>query len=124
MVRGRVLVTNLTKGKIMGYYKNIDAEQQDKVDRIVRWYKEHDKILPPYIMNRILADGDLVDVLVEQWEKIPEPVPASRHVALQAERRKPKTDWSMTSQEGKTFFIVSITTLLLILALLVVSAAL
>lgn len=123
-MRGRVLVTNLTKGKIMGYHKNIDAEQQDKVDRIVRWYKEHDNILPPYIMNRILDDGDLVDVLVEQWEKIPEPVPASRHVALQAERRKPKADWSMTSQEGKTFFIVSVTTVLLILALLVVSAAL
>mgnify|MGYP003647727397 FL=1 len=117
-----MLVTNLTKGKIMGYHKNIDAEQQDKVDRIVRWYKEHDHILPPYIMKRILADGDLVDVLVEQWEKIP--VPVSRHVALQAERRKPKADWSMTSQEGKTFFIVSVTTVLLILALLVVSAAL
>jgi len=108
----------------MGYYKNIDADQQDKVDRIVRWYKENENILPPYIMKRILADGDLVNVLVEQWQEIPEPMPASRHVALRADRRKPKADWSMTSQEGKTFFVVSATTILLILALLVVSAAL
>lgn len=108
----------------MGYHKNLEVEQQDKIDRIVRWYREHSDIVPSYMMGRILADGDLVDELVERWEEIPAPVPASQHVALRERPAKPKRDYSMTSGEGKLFISIYITTMSLVLVAAVLLAVL
>ena len=100
----------------MGYYKNIDTEVQANVDRIVRWYKDHQETVPAYMLNRILSDPDLLDEMIDTWEEIPEPLPVTRHVALRSRHRKPATDWSMTSGQGKMFVAVYTVTMVLVLA--------
>ena len=100
----------------MGYYKNIDSEEQANLDRIVRWYREHKQAVPAYILERILVDRELLDDLINTWEEIPEPLPATQHVALRPRHRKPATDWSMTSGQGKVFVAVYTVTMVLVLA--------
>lgn len=100
----------------MGYYKQIDSETQANIDRIVRWYNEHQETVPAYILRRILSDVDLLDDMIDTWEEIPEPLPVTRHVALRSRHRKPATDWSMTSGQGKVFVAVYTVTMLLVLA--------
>jgi len=90
----------------MGYYNRVEVEQQAKIDSIVRWYKHHANVLPAYLLNRILADDKLLETVIELWEETPRPKPAKQHVSLQATNSKPKTDWSMTSDQGKVFIIM------------------
>lgn len=109
----------------MGYYKNMEIELQEnletdsqqKIDRITRWYNEHQHAVPSYIFNRIVSDVDLLGEMVEAWVEIPEPLPASSHVALQSRprHRKPKTDWSLNSKETKMFMTLYISTMSLVL---------
>lgn len=101
----------------MGYYKNIDASQQEDVDRIVRWWKENNNQIPEYVMKRVLADEKLLGDLLDAWEaRTYAPKPASSHVSLQQPAKKQKADWSMGSKETKMFVWVYITTMALVLA--------
>lgn len=109
----------------MGYYKNMEIELQEnletdsqqKIDRITRWHNEHRHTVPSYIFNRIVSDVDLLGEMIDAWTEIPEPLPASRHVALQSRprHRKPKTDWSLNSGETKMFMTLYISTMLFVL---------
>tara|TARA_R100001460_G_scaffold2077_6_gene7092 strand:- start:488 stop:814 length:327 start_codon:yes stop_codon:yes gene_type:complete len=90
----------------MGYYNKLEVEQQAKIDSIVRWYQAHADVLPAYLLNRILADDELLTTVIELWEETPRRRSASDHVALQVTNSKPKTDWSMTSDQAKIFIII------------------
>lgn len=81
----------------MGYYKQIDAEQQAEVDRVVRWWRDNHKHIPNYVMSRILADKKLLDDLMEAYEF--DLFKSTRRV------RKPKADWSMSHGQAKTFVL-------------------
>ncbi len=79
----------------MGYYKNIEVEQQEQVDQIVRWYKTNADEVPAYLMSLIINDATFLTKVIDAWEDIelatlgePKPRPASDHVALQVTRRE------------------------------------
>jgi len=76
----------------MGYYKNMEVEDQERVDQIVRWYKANSGNVPTYIMNLIVGDEAFLTKVINTWEHIElatlrEPKPARDHVALQVRRR-------------------------------------
>lgn len=87
----------------MGYYKNLDVEQQEAIDNIVAWWKSHEGIVPDYLLKMIVEDSDFWPKVSERWlaEEV-RPRPASSHVALQAPRRtrRKKRDWSMSHEDA------------------------
>jgi len=72
----------------MGYYNRLEVGEQESVDRIVRWYRDHRDVLPPYLLNMIVNDEEFLGRAMWLWEGlVPEPKPAAEHVALQVRRR-------------------------------------
>ena len=89
----------------MGHMKRVLDEDQARVDQIVRWWQAHeDAPMPSYLIKAIVEDSRFFEKVVELWEtETPAPVPASRHGALQQERRdrrRKKTDWSMSHNDA------------------------
>jgi hypothetical protein len=79
----------------VGYYNKLDAERQDEIDQIVKWYN-FNKDLPDYLMNHILADKKLLDTVLRLWDadgrknyNLP-PVPPRKVRGRRATYRKPK----------------------------------
>jgi len=68
----------------MGYYNRLEVGEQENVDKIVRWYRDHRDVLPPYLLNMIVNDEEFLGRAMWLWEGlVPEPKPAAEHVALQ-----------------------------------------
>lgn len=88
----------------MGYYKNIEVEQQEAIDDIIAWWKSHEDRVPAYLLKMIVEDTRFWHKVRDRWltEELG-PRPAATHVALQLERRRrrvPKTDWSMSHSDA------------------------
>ena len=88
----------------MSHMKHILDEDQARIDQIVRWWHAHENApMPAYLIKAIVEDSRFFEKVAELWEsETPSPVPASRHVALQEERRKrkKKIDWSMSHDDA------------------------
>jgi len=71
----------------MGYYKNLEVEQQERADMLVRWYHANKDTLPPSVMSVLMEDIEQLERVAAMWDErelsqpVP-PVPASAHVAL------------------------------------------
>lgn len=89
----------------MGYYKNIDVEQQQAIDDVIAWWKSHEDRVPHYLLKMIVEDTRFWHKVRDEWmaEELA-PRPASSHVALQPTRRprhrKPKWDLSMSHEDA------------------------
>lgn len=92
----------------MGYYKQLDVLNQEKIDRVVRWWKAHEGITPDYLMVLIIEDSRFFEKASEAFEsteQIRAPKPAREHIALQAESKRPRKtkrswDFSMSHRDG------------------------
>ena len=79
----------------MGYFKNLEVELQeihdDELREIVAWDHAHRHLLSPEERWRILTNEVLLKRALVLWaNETPSPVPASAHVALQQELRRPR----------------------------------
>ena len=88
----------------MGYYKNIEVEQQQAIDDIIAWWKSHEGRVPDYLLKMIVEDNDFWPKVRDRWltEELA-PRPASSHVALQPtrrQRRRRKWDLSMSHDDA------------------------
>jgi len=80
----------------VGYYKNMEIELQENmenqknVDLIVRWYRDTEETVRPYLMRLITADPEFFDKALTEFEKaeVFAPRPASSHVAMQRPRHR------------------------------------
>jgi hypothetical protein len=79
----------------VGYYNKLDAERQDEIDQIVKWYN-FNKDLPDYLMNYILSDKKLLDTVLQLWDadgrknyNLP-PAPPRKVRGRRATYRKPR----------------------------------
>ena len=98
----------------MGYYKNIEIEGQEDIDRIVAWYSAFGHKYTADEMSAFLADESTLWQAIRLWEKslkpiqlsggLPKPRPASSHVAL-AETRKQRR---AREKAAKTITITSL----------------
>lgn len=94
----------------MGHMKRILDEDQARIDQIVRWWQAHENApMPHYLIKAIVEDARFFEKVAEIWEsEVPAPVPASRHVALQAERRQRKQrKWDLSMSHGDAVMIMS-----------------
>ena len=110
----------------MGYYKNIRTLEQQKVDDIVRWWKDHEPILPEYLLRLIVAEDKFLWAAIEAWEdndfstdvNILSAKRMSRKESdriLRLERRQ--AFWSMTWQETRFVTVALFTSLVTIVGL-------
>lgn len=87
----------------MGYFKNLDVEQQQAIDDVVSWWKSHEGHVPDYLMKMVIEDTRFWEKVRDRWlsEEL-SPRPAVSHVALQVSRRtrKQKRDWSMSHDDA------------------------
>jgi len=68
----------------VGQIKQQAIADQEKVDRLVAWYRWHQDKLPASYIQWLLEDDELLWKAIEQWERVPyQPKPASSHVGLQ-----------------------------------------
>lgn len=73
----------------MGYFKQQQIAEQEKVDRLVAFYRWHRATLPEYFMGWLLRDDERLWSAIAEWERLPyPPKPAISHVALQSGRRQ------------------------------------
>ena len=72
----------------MGYFKNIEVEQQAAIDDITAFWKSHEGRVPDYLLKMVINDDDFWPKVRDRWmaEELA-PRPASTHVALQPARR-------------------------------------
>jgi hypothetical protein len=74
---------------MVGYYQNLEVAQQDDVERLVAWYREHEDVLPKYILEWLMKRDERVWQVIQLWETERfQPKPAVEHVALQPVQRK------------------------------------
>lgn len=106
----------------MGYFNNLDVEQQEHIDNVVSWWKYHEDRVPSYLMKLIVEDSRFWEKVETEWlSQELKPRPASSHVALQPTRRqrrqKPKWDLSMTHQDAvvimTSFTIITVVAMVL-----------
>lgn len=88
----------------MGYYKNIEVEQQEAIDNVIAWWKSHEGRVPDYLLKMIVEDNNFWPKVRDRWlsDELA-PRPASSHVALQPtrrQRRRRKFDLSMTHEDA------------------------
>lgn len=88
----------------MGYYKNLEVEQQQAIDDVIAWWKSHEDRVPHYLLKMIVEDTRFWNKVRDKWmtEELA-PRPASSHVALQPTRRQrrvKKWDLSMTHDDA------------------------
>jgi hypothetical protein len=114
----------------MGYYKNIDALNQERIDQTVRWWKEHNGVLPEYLMSLILADENLFELVAHEWElaTFREDMPATKRMTRKESdallrQQKREAFWTMTWQECRFVTLALYTSLVAFIALLVTTLA-
>jgi hypothetical protein len=88
----------------MGYYNNIDVEQQEAIDDIIAWWKSHEGRVPDYLLKMVVEDNDFWPKVRDRWvaEEL-KPRRATSHVSLQPSRRRRrirKWDLSMSHDDG------------------------
>ena len=92
----------------MGYYKDLDVLNQEKIDRVVRWWRTYEGVIPDYLMVMIIEDSafwEKASDAFENLESVPAPKPARDHIALQPDMRRPRKpkrswDFSMSHRDG------------------------
>lgn len=92
----------------MGYYKDLDVLDQEKIDRVVRWWRTYEGVIPDYLMVMIIEDSQFWEKASEAFEKHdipPAPKPATDHIALQQDLRRPRNakrswDFTMSHSDG------------------------
>lgn len=88
----------------MGYYKQIEVEQQQAIDDIIAWWKSHEDRVPHYLLKMVVEDTPFWHKVRDRWMQDElAPRPASSHVALQPSRRQrrvKKWDLSMSHQDA------------------------
>lgn len=94
----------------MGYFKNLDVEQQEHIDNVVSWWKYHEDRVPAYLLKLIVEDSRFWKKVESQWlhgELAPRP--ASSHVALQPTRRqrRNKRRWDLSMSHDDAVVIMS-----------------
>jgi hypothetical protein len=102
----------------MGYYKNIDVEQQQAIDDIIAWWKSHEGRVPDYLLKMVVEDSDFWPKVRDRWmtEELA-PRPASSHVALQPTRRRRRSrKWDLSMSHGDAVIILSMFTAISLIA--------
>lgn len=80
----------------MGYFKQQEIAQQERIDSLVAWYKYHEPLLPAPYFKWLLGQDELLWKAVEQWEQSPPPESVRREVIrsrseMRARRRRRRT---------------------------------
>jgi hypothetical protein len=83
-----MLASERERGEMMGYYKNLIVEDQERVDRISAWYRVFRSKLSKDEMNSLLSDESRLLQTIAAWEKSLEPKPAAEHVSLNVTRKE------------------------------------
>lgn len=102
----------------MGYYKNIDVEQQQAIDDIIVWWKSHEDRVPAYLLKMIVEDTRFWQKVRDRWvsEELA-PRPASSHVALQPTRRQRKVrKWDLSMSHDDAVVVMTSFTVITVLA--------
>jgi hypothetical protein len=103
----------------MGYYKNIDVEQQQAIDDIIVWWKSHEGRVPDYLLKMIVEDHDFWSKVRDRWvaEEL-KPRRATSHVSLQPSRRRRRIrKWDLSMSHEDAVVIMSTFTVITILSL-------
>jgi hypothetical protein len=103
--------------KAMGYYKNIDVEQQQAIDDIIAWWKSHEGRVPDYLLKMVVEDRDFWPKVRDRWvaEEL-KPRRATSHVALQPSRRQRRVrKWDLSMSHGDAVVILSMFTVITII---------
>lgn len=103
----------------MGYYKNIEVEQQEAIDNIIAWWKSHEGRVPNYLLKMIVEDSQFWPKVRDRWltEELA-PRPASSHVALQPTRRQRRVKkWDLSMSHDEAVVIMSAFAVITILSL-------
>ena len=103
----------------MGYYKNIDVEQQQAIDDVIAWWKSHEGRVPDYLLKMVVEDRDFWPKVRDRWvaEEL-KPRRATSHVALQPSRRQRRVrKWDLSMSHGDAVIILSMFTVITIIAM-------
>jgi hypothetical protein len=79
----------------MGYYKNLQVELQEIHDpqlrEIIEWKRAHEHMMTGRQLWDIMTNEVKQEAALVRWRNeklLPQPIPASRHVALRVTRRE------------------------------------
>ena len=103
----------------MGYYKNLEVEQQEAIDNVIAWWKSHEGRVPDYLLKMIVEDSQFWPKVRDRWlmEELA-PRPASSHVALQPTRRRRRVKkWDLSMSHQDAVVIMSMFTVITVIAM-------
>lgn len=109
----------------MGYYKNLEVEQQEKVDDIIRWWKSHEgQPMPAYLMKAIIEDTRFFNKVQFLWEGHVNAVMGQKRMTRKEseailKRHNTETYWSMPWRDVRFIFIALMVSLIGNLAFIV-----
>jgi hypothetical protein len=107
----------------VGYYKQQEISDQERVDDIIRWWKSHEgQPIPLYLMQAVVGDAQFFNHVLDQWEgHIDTVMGRERPNRKDADRilrdRKRRAFWTMTWTESRMIIIALFTSLVVNVAL-------
>ena len=103
----------------MGYYKNLEVEQQQAIDDVIAWWKSHEDRVPHYLLKMIVEDTPFWHKVRDAWmQEELAPRPASSHVALQPTRRQRRVKkWDLSMSHQDAVVIMSVFTVVTVIAM-------
>lgn len=97
----------------MGYYKQQEIADQEKIDDIIRWWKSHEgQPIPRYLLSAIVEDARFFDKVQVLWEGHVDAVMGRKRMTRkQSERvlkqQKREAFWTMGWTESR-FITISL----------------
>lgn len=109
----------------MGYYKQKQVSDQERVDDIIRWWKSHEnQPVPQYLLETVVNDPQFFAKVLNEWEhRVDNVMGGKRMTRKQSERllreQKRRLFWSMSWEESRFVTIALFTSMTIIIGLLV-----
>lgn len=113
----------------MGYYKQQEISEQERVDDIIRWWKSHEgQPMPLYLMSTIVEDAHFFAKVLDKWEShIEVSLGTKRMTRKQSEAilrdRKRRLFWMMDWRETRMITIALFTSLIVNISAILYIAA-
>lgn len=113
----------------MGYYKQKEISDQERVDDIVRWWKSHEgQPIPLYLLQAVVSDQDFFSEVLEQWEGHIDTVMGRNKMTRKESdailrQRDRRAFWTMTWTESRFVIIALFVSLIGNMAALITIAA-
>jgi len=95
----------------MGYYKQQEISDQERVDDIIRWWKSHEgQPIPLYLLQAVVSDARFFNEVLEQWEGHVDTVmgrgrPSRKEADRILRDRKRRAFWTMTWTESRVIIL-------------------